>query len=125
MKDYLSKDIRNVALLGHSGAGKTALVEAGADLNKADNKGRTALMDAVLAFKVDVIHYLLAKGADVNKKDNEGCTCLMRASYGGYTDLVVYLLNRGADKLAKDNAGRTALQYIPNTADEELENVLK
>lgn len=28
MKDYLSKDIRNVTLLGHSGAGKTALVES-------------------------------------------------------------------------------------------------
>ena len=108
-----------------NGATKSVLMEAGADLNIQDVKGRTALMDAVLAFKVDVIHYLLAKGADVNKKDNEGCTCLMRASYGGYTDLAIYLLNRGADKTVKDNAGRTALQYIPNTADEELVNVLK
>ena len=35
MKDYLSKDIRNVALLGHSGAGKSALVESALFLTKA------------------------------------------------------------------------------------------
>ena len=94
-------------------------------LDLADGKGRTALMDAVLAFKVDVIRYLLEKGADINKRDKEGCTCLMRASYGGYTDLVIYLIRKGADKTVTDNAGRTALQYVRTTSDEELLNVLK
>ena len=93
-------------------------------MNAYDAKGRTALMEAVTAFKVDVIHYLLAKGADVNRRDNEGCTCLMRASYGGYTDLAIFLLNRGADKSVKDNAGRTALEYVRNN-DSELIELLK
>ena len=42
MKDYLSKDIRNVVLLGHSGAGKSALVEAALFHTKAiDRMGKT------------------------------------------------------------------------------------
>ncbi|MBQ2658249.1 MAG: elongation factor G [Erysipelotrichaceae bacterium] len=42
MKEYLSKDIRNVVLLGHSGSGKSALVEAALYLTKAvDRMGKT------------------------------------------------------------------------------------
>ncbi|MCR5095182.1 MAG: elongation factor G [Erysipelotrichaceae bacterium] len=42
MKDYSAKDIRNVVLLGHSGSGKTALVEASLFLTKAiDRMGKT------------------------------------------------------------------------------------
>ena len=35
MKDYTSKDIRNVVLLGHAGSGKTTIAEAGLFLTKA------------------------------------------------------------------------------------------
>ena len=50
MKEYLSKDIRNVVLLGHSGAGKTTLVESALLMTKAiDRMGRggdgTSAMD--------------------------------------------------------------------------------
>lgn len=42
MKDYQSKDIRNIALVGHSGAGKTALVESVLFTNKLiDRMGKT------------------------------------------------------------------------------------
>ena len=42
MKEYLAKDIRNVVLLGHSGAGKTALVESALFQTKAiDRMGKT------------------------------------------------------------------------------------
>ena len=80
------------------------------------------MMEATLAFKVDVIHYLLAKGSNVNKKDNEGCTCLMRAAYAGHPDLVIYFLNRGADKTVKDNKGRTAYDYARDN--EEVKKAL-
>ncbi len=42
MKEYLSKDIRNVVLLGHSGSGKTAFAEAALFATKAiDRMGKT------------------------------------------------------------------------------------
>ena len=42
MKDYAAKDIRNVALLGHSGSGKSAFVEAALFTTKAiDRMGKT------------------------------------------------------------------------------------
>lgn len=42
MKDYLANDIRNVVLLGHSGSGKTSVVEASLFLTKAiDRMGKT------------------------------------------------------------------------------------
>ena len=51
MKDYLSKDIRNVALLGHSGAGKTALVESALFATKAiDRMGKTVDGTAAMDF---------------------------------------------------------------------------
>jgi small GTP-binding protein domain len=43
MKDYLSNNVRNVVLLGHSGAGKTSLVEACLFLTKTvDRLGKTS-----------------------------------------------------------------------------------
>jgi len=51
MKDYLSKDIRNVTLLGHSGAGKTALVESALFTTKAiDRMGKTVDGTAAMDF---------------------------------------------------------------------------
>ena len=42
MKEYLSKDIRNVVLLGHSGSGKTTVVESALLQTKAiDRMGKT------------------------------------------------------------------------------------
>ena len=51
MKDYLSKDIRNVTLLGHSGSGKTALVESALFATKAiDRMGKTVDGTAAMDF---------------------------------------------------------------------------
>ena len=51
MKDYSSKDVRSVVLLGHSGAGKTAMVEAALCLTKAiDRMGKTSDGTAAMDF---------------------------------------------------------------------------
>ena len=51
MKDYQAKDIRNVALIGHSGAGKTALVESVLFTNKViDRMGKTTDGTAFMDF---------------------------------------------------------------------------
>ena len=51
MKEYLSKDVRNVVLLGHSGAGKTALVESALLQTKViDRMGKTTDGTAAMDF---------------------------------------------------------------------------
>ena len=43
MKQYTAKDIRNIALVGHAGSGKTSLAEAAFYLTgQADRLGRVA-----------------------------------------------------------------------------------
>ena len=54
MKAYNAKDIRNIALAGHSGRGKTTLAEAMLFLAKAtDRLGRVADGNTVLDFDAE------------------------------------------------------------------------
>ena len=48
------------------------LVDNGADINKADNKGCTALMRAAYIGIPELVKYLLEKGADKTMKDYDG-----------------------------------------------------
>ena len=48
------------------------LLEKGADINKQDNEGCTALMRASYGGYTDLVLYLLEKGADKEVVDNRG-----------------------------------------------------
>ena len=82
-------------------------------------------MEAVNAYKVEIIMYLIDNGANINAIDNKGCTALMRAAYGGYRDLVNYLLEKGADKEITDNEGSKAIHYVRKECFEDLKDLLK
>lgn len=100
------------------------LLDAGADINAQDEVGRSALMEACIAFKRDTINKLLDRNADVNLFDNNGCTALMRAAYGGYPSLVEKLIVYGADKDMTDKQGHTALDYVREHCRAQLEPLL-
>ena len=100
-------------------------LDAGADINAQDEVGRTALMEACIAFKRDTISILLERNANVNLFDNNGCTALMRAAYGGYPSLVEKLLSYGADKDMQDKQGNTALDYVREHCRAQLEPILR
>ena len=54
MKDYLSLDVRNVVLLGHSGAGKSTVGEACLHFTKAiDRMGKASDGTTALNFDAD------------------------------------------------------------------------
>ena len=57
-----------------------ALIQAGADVNKADNNGATALMIASEDGHAATVEVLIQAGADVDKAANNGATALMIAS---------------------------------------------
>ena len=70
------------------------LVEQGADMEKVDNNGATALMNAA-AGGDGVVRYLVEQGADKEKIDNEGWTPLIYAAQDGHVMVMQYLIEQG------------------------------
>lgn len=85
------------------------LVRAGADVNKKNNKGETALLLAVPTDTDQLIEILINAGADLNAQDLNGNTALMNAIINGYNIIAEKLINSGADKNIQNNNGDTAL----------------
>ncbi len=76
------------------------LLAKGAELNAKDNRGRTALMMAVLRKKPDIVKFLIDRGTDVKAKDKDGQTVLSLALGKNQPEIVQYLKAHGA-KLPK------------------------
>jgi ankyrin repeat protein len=91
------------------------LIQKGADVNRADNEGKTPLMHALENNSTsEIVELLLENGADVNRADHEGKTPLMYSTWIKYT---AWLVERGASVHAVDRKGRTALFWV---ADAEM-----
>ena len=74
-----------------------ALIVAGADVNKADERGCTPLLRAIRNGKATVVAALIAAGADVNKANEDECTPLHFAAREGNAAVVDALIAAGAD----------------------------
>jgi uncharacterized protein len=86
------------------------LLNAGAEVNAADNNGNTALMrGASRGYSSDVMKLLIDRGADMNRKNKQGRTALMLGVSNCDVGFVELLLEKGADVNAKSPDGRTAL----------------
>lgn len=83
----------------------------GIDINLADFKGRTPLVQSVKFAIKSFIEFLIDKGADVNKADFDGMTPLMYAIIFTNTDTVKYLISKGAVVSNVNNFGYNALYY--------------
>eukprot|EP00982_Pelagococcus_subviridis_P015521 31407-Pelagococcus_subviridis.AAC.5 len=74
-----------------------ALIEAGADVNKANDNGTTPLFIAAQKGHEAVVKALMEAGAVVNKADNHGGTPLHGTARNGHEAVVKALVDAGAD----------------------------
>lgn len=94
------------------------LVAAGVDVDSRDQEGRTALMNAVLSGRGEIVARLVHYGADVDLRDKAGQTALVHAATreGGRrgVDIVRLLLDAGADTEIADNIGKRPVDLSEN-----------
>ena len=75
-----------------------ALIQAGADVNKADDTGGTPLVVGAQNGHQAVVRALIQAGADVNKAGDNGWTPLLIAAQNGHQVVVRALIDLGANE---------------------------
>ena len=88
------------------------LIDAGAELDRTGEDGRSALLVASCMDMPDIVKMLVEAGAVVRATDNKGRTCLTLASYFGHTETVRYLAGlKDVEVSHPDADGYTALHF--------------
>ena len=113
-----------IAIAGYSKDDKNTLaiikllIESGADVNRTDSDGSTALAKAAGSRyqPIQLMAFLISSGADINKKDcgsqtsnGYGYTPLHQAALHGNEKTIQFLIKKGANVYSEDCFGRTAL----------------
>jgi len=104
-----------------------ALLEAGADVNRTNHTGQTALMSVIKMWKPDpeVVQVLLEAGADVTPSNQEGNTALHLACKCGDLKIVNLLLEAGAKLDGTNQEGRTPLDLAVWGGHEDVAQTLR
>ncbi|XP_037428755.1 poly [ADP-ribose] polymerase tankyrase-2-like [Triticum dicoccoides] len=87
---------QTAARLGNLDVIRCLVEELGFDVNAGSQDGITALANAAMDERIDVMRYLLDHGADPNKQDNLGFVPLQCAAKKGRDEAAKLLLSRGA-----------------------------
>ena len=107
-----------------------SLISLGCDVNAADRKGNTALMQAVSDYdtnKEAIVEILLKNGSDVNAVDKNKRTALMKAIYEPkepYPGVIEKLIANGAKLDLQDKDGATALTYAVSVRKPDIVKLL-
>ncbi|GFN88037.1 serine/threonine-protein phosphatase 6 regulatory ankyrin repeat subunit a [Plakobranchus ocellatus] len=96
------------------------LLLAGADPNKSNCKGQTALHFAVERGFSEIISKLIAAGAQLDSRNNDGDTALHLAVTGGNNEIVSKLIAAGAQLDSRNNDGDTALHLAVTGGNNEI-----
>jgi len=84
----------------------------GVDVNKADNEGNTALINAAGGRETEAIELLLPKVKNINAVNNKGESALTAAIKNGSAEVASLLINNGADVNVKDKDGNNLAYYL-------------
>ncbi|XP_067662753.1 ankyrin-3-like [Haliotis asinina] len=98
------------------------LVAAKCDINATDEDGRSAVHNLAHYSSVDVLKFLCNKGCNIDQKDERGVTAYHRAAESGYLEVLKYLHKMNA-KLTVDVDGWSVLHYACCSVDETMEKV--
>lgn len=102
------------------------LLDLGAELNAiSEDRGYTAVMDAIWRGNEKITKYLISKGADLNTINKEGQTNLILAVGADRLNLVKLLAENGADPDVKDMMGMSAYNYATLFRKEKMVEILK
>ena len=92
-----------------------AMIDAGADVNKAQPDGTTPLQWAAYRVDEELVQRLLKKGANASVANRYGASPLAEAARVANATLVGLLLEAGADANATNEDGQTALMLAART----------
>ena len=101
------------------------LLDAGADVDKANEEGDTPLLLALRAGSVEVARMLMDAGADVNEVNDEGDTALMLACRAGNVEMATMMRAAGADVNKVNRQGDTALLLSCQAGSVELARMMR
>lgn len=90
------------------------LIQAGANIHRVDEHGRTALMQAALWGYWEICKLLIDRNADVNHVSFESdghSSALMNAASSGRIEIAQLLLEAGADPYHVGESGRSVLRW--------------
>lgn len=102
------------------------LLDLGAELDAvSEDRGYTAVMDAVWRGNEKITKFLISKGAQLNTINKEGQCNLILAVGANRENLVRILAENGADPDVKDMMGMSAYTYATLFKKEKLIEILK
>ncbi|MBR1638785.1 MAG: ankyrin repeat domain-containing protein [Treponema sp.] len=111
-RDDLGTPMLNIACRSDNFEFVEMLLDLGADLNAvSEDRGYTAVMDAVWRGNEKITKFLIDKGAELNTINKEGQSNLILAVGANRENIVKLLAENGADPDVKDMMGMSAYTY--------------
>lgn len=125
-KDDAGVPMLNIACRNDNFDFVTMFLKLGADLNAvSDDRGYTAVMDAVWRGNEKITKYLIEQGADLNTINKEGQTILILAVGAGHENIVKLLAENGSNPDIKDMMGMSAYTYAVLFKKTRIAEILK
>ena len=125
-RDETGTPMLNIAVRNDNLSFAKKIIELGADINAvSEDRGYTAVMDAVWRGNIELTKLLISKKADLNTISKEGQNNLVLAVGADRDKIVKLLAENGADPDVKDMMGMSAYGYATLFKKEAIVEILK